>query len=164
MKRRLFTLLSALSLLLFVAVVVLWVRSHWTLDYFSQSDGRTLRAFVSERGGFGYNELTVPQGTWEWRYGRAAAQTDRVPETRLQRWLGVGWQDDPVTFRGAIYRDRGWWVAYRTLATLLAVLPTIWLVRWGRGRRRRSGMECAHCGYDLRATPGRCPECGVEPR
>ena len=34
MKRRLFTLLSALSLLLFVAVCVLWVRSHFTFDHF----------------------------------------------------------------------------------------------------------------------------------
>ena len=32
-KRRLFTILSALSLLLFVAVCVLWVRSYWIHDW-----------------------------------------------------------------------------------------------------------------------------------
>lgn len=55
---------------------------------------------------------------------------------------------------------RGAYVSYWLIATVMAVIPVTALVTWLRRRSRHSDGCCAKCGYDLRATPGRCPECG----
>ena len=44
-----------------------------------------------------------------------------------------------------------------------ALLPAVWLTRAARRRRRRRAGRCEACGYNLRGSPGRCPECGAEP-
>ena len=50
---------------------------------------------------------------------------------------------------------------YWFLASAGFALPMLWLMAAIRyGQRRRPGY-CRSCGYDLRATSDRCPECGM---
>src|SRR5688500_8546264 len=58
-------------------------------------------------------------------------------------------------------------VPYVLLACLSALMPFAWVYRsvatHRRRRKRLAAGQCPRCGYDVRATPDRCPECGWAP-
>jgi hypothetical protein len=62
-----------------------------------------------------------------------------------------------------VYVRRQFACPYWFITLLTAILPSARLVAWRRRARHlrmRPGL-CRHCGYDCRATPDRCPECGT---
>ncbi|HEX8913159.1 MAG TPA: hypothetical protein VF796_12440, partial [Humisphaera sp.] len=66
-------------------------------------------------------------------------------------------------FRGTAetYLNFSYWL----LLAVAAALPVAHVVGWAvRRMRRHPPGWCPACGYDLRATPSRCPECGAVPR
>jgi hypothetical protein len=87
------------------------------------------------------------------------ADPDVFPRPELRRWLGFA-RDGPGRYMWVRLLIVPYWLVILVLALPLPVFAVRWVCR---RRRSRAGL-CASCGYDLRASPGRCPECGAEPR
>lgn len=51
------------------------------------------------------------------------------------------------------------WVAYAAASYWSAIWMAVFVLSFGIRKRSQEGM-CPNCEYDLRATPGSCPECG----
>ena len=181
-RRRLFTLCSALSLLLCAVLAVAWPVSYRRALYVQRTAGGGDWSSVSLAGGrlgvaagddgsaiepTGWNvgAQPLPPGPAGWRYGDTFAQS--VPPGRSWSRFGIDFLSYADAGRGAggggvgrvAPRRRGYWqvmipCSYLTLAAALP--PAVWL----RPRRRpHKPGRCPACGYDLRASPDRCPEC-----
>jgi hypothetical protein len=178
MTRRLLNLVTAQSLLLCVLSTALWVRSYSVRDQWSYR-WREVKSDHDTFGAYGRTSLggQVWIGYW-WQdntYLRRphegfTADTWRVGSVHQQgrhfdRPVGV----DPRAWRfgfGSI-----WYVQAANgecsiivphwLLLGISAAPAASVVARRRWSRRRPEVPCPRCGYDLRATPGRCPECGT---
>ncbi|MDB5298758.1 MAG: hypothetical protein JWO87_421 [Phycisphaerales bacterium] len=179
MIRRLFAFASMLSLLLFMATAVLWVRSYSIQDQFVWQRPDARRALRSAPGHAVVNlDLANWSGGGKDSYGikyQSGPPTPAADDLLRMYTLSIGPSDTILHWQwGGIT----WWrwqapygssiailiVPLRAVAAITAVLPLGWLTGRYRARRRRQRVGlCPSCGYDLRATPNRCPECGAMP-
>ena len=94
-----------------------------------------------------------------------------IPRFSAPQWppFFVVTSDSPSMLSDVPSVDR---YTFRTLALwplllLTALGPTWWLLIYHRRaveRQRRVAGLCPRCGYDLRASSDRCPECGLSNR
>jgi hypothetical protein len=182
MKRGLMNSVAMLSMFMLMASVALWIRSYWIPENIgwvreSWPDEPTLRS-VSVC-------LTPMNGKFYFDYTRSE---QRLPAEDLPRmhaahltgsrlvWrpistgpgmvlpatnrLGFGWTRNDGIYGN--YIQYGWecttpaWLPVLVFATPLVM----WLRFQRRVRKRAAAGHCENCGYDLRASPERCPECG----
>ena len=71
--------------------------------------------------------------------------------------------------RSGIYKGNHYWaysaaIPFWPVVVVLSVLPVLWMWRFRRLHSRAKRRLCSVCGYDLRATPNRWPECGTVPK
>ena len=192
MKRGLLNLLTVLSMLLCGAAGALWVRSYFASDAATyardrvSADGykRFNYLLISHRGQLVFlvssqDFRPLPPGV----AGRMADEYRRhtsggvfdVHRHNLSPpymmpaggwWVRRGFSHShfgaPQT--PTIYNEQSQFTAPHWAAVAAAgLLPAAYAAHRGRARRKERPGVCRSCGYDLRATPGRCPECGVVP-
>ena len=167
-RRRLFNLLTLLSLVICVAAVTLWVRSYRWMDqlrWWSPPD--TVLAACSDHGRVAL-ALAVGLRHSKWGCEREARDVAGQPGVWERDAHSANYHVGVLGF-GYANADRVEGIAERLrLVTLphwflclaLAALPVVRLARTLRRRRHAAAGLCVRCGYDLRASPGRCPECG----
>jgi hypothetical protein len=173
-------LLVGMSFLLCVGTALLWVRSCSTadsLDRYRQDVAgpgtyHDTRGVFSSQGRFGGGFLRVHppiQQDWPadrgWRWNTSPAQP--VAWQHQWRFFGFGYWNTsiPGTPGSGGMSMRGLTIPHWFVIAVLGVAPAIagrrLHHRWRRRRRVRRGL-CADCGYDVRASGERCPECGRE--
>lgn len=169
--------LAALSAMLFVAACVTGV-VVWGKDFAAQWTGAAHRMNIEVRGGL--VNLSLAFDTGRGAKPGWITRTSKETQKPIRNWgLPAPGRGGFAFFQGrTIGRPRGNWLAgdrpllilwfpLWAVALVTAILPSWWsmraAIRFRRRRRILAGL-CVKCGYDLRATPGKCPECGAEPQ
>jgi hypothetical protein len=170
-QRRMFAIASALSLLLCAAACVFWARRHWWYSAtYSTHAAATSRRSYGAAACDGRLRLFKFVGISGRKPGFAADQypyvsNDKAFLTATRKWsfAGFRWYADSIPSVGgsrltiACFETPFWCIAPIDL-----IAPATLPMRWSRRAHAKNiGAICLRCGYDLRASNDRCPECGT---
>ncbi len=185
MNRFLLPVLAAVSVLFAIAIGILWYRSHHGTDYLQHTSLPTLginnlsisytlhgisiirgqlRIYASESTYFPHEPIaSLPNASAAWHTGRLGLGhfgSDPLPIRSI--WNRLGFNSYETGMMSSFSSDSEHGIAIPLWLPLVLSLffPVLLLRRICRQRHRRAHGFCPDCGYDLRATPHRCPECG----
>jgi hypothetical protein len=159
-KRRVLNVLGWVSLVLFVVTVAAWLRSY------RSGDG----VWISTRHGGG--SIFYCEGAFGLEFDPLVAKTTpalsftivHTPPRLAVSGLSNGEFEFLGVRAGHIPPIHAKWftvpLAY-AVGLFAACTSALYFRRYRRSRT--SASCCNSCGYDLRATPDRCPECGTMP-
>jgi hypothetical protein len=144
-------------LMLCAATVALWVRSYFIADIVERGTRERADELRLTRGAVVVALLTSGHPHPGLRHLRGAPRM--VANTAAEMGDGPGWR-----LCGFEYSPDVNLIAFPmwSLVVATSLLP---IGRATRGPRRTENTDnaCPSCGYDLRATPEQCPECGTIP-
>jgi hypothetical protein len=161
---------ASLSLTLCVATVGLWVRSYSAQDIIIRDSATPVRHVVAATRGrligaqfrvvqsYQHGSRPLPlEPEWSYKSGAPQSGFSLVNPTTNKQFAGFAYQRGVAEL---VWDCRIITVPLWAIALGFSLLPTICLRPF---HRRPPPGRCAKCGYDLRATPLCCPECGTEP-
>jgi hypothetical protein len=164
-----FNFAAAVSAFLLLATCALWVRSYsYTYLGFISLSTMAAVTIAAGNGGF-YIDLDVelPPEKIESYISRYPSRVGEYGSVKLGQNLTtlnrLGFAGDST---GKLLSKFYTWAVMPMwlLELVMGVIPAAWLHRRAIARRAAGIGLCPACGYDLRATPDRCPECGAVPK